>query len=208
MRTLSVLALALAATFAPPALAQAEVKGGVATAPGQAAAVATAKLEATVESVDKATRTVTLKLANGEKRSIVASDEVRNFDQIKAGDKLTVRYAEALAIELKKDGKAPVGRSEAKDMVRSAPGQKPGGVARREVTAVVDVVDVDAKAKKVSVKNAQGEVFPISVQDPEKLKNVKKGDQVQVTYTEALAISLAAPAAAAEKKPAADKAKK
>ena len=39
------------------------------------------------------------------------------------------------------------------------------------------------------------------MQDPEQLKLVKKGDQVQVTYKQALAIALEPPAAA-KKKPA------
>ena len=33
---------------------------------------------------------------------------MRNFDQIKAGDTVNVKYAEALSIELKKGGKATV----------------------------------------------------------------------------------------------------
>ena len=102
---------------------------------------------------------------------------------------------------LVKGGKAVVGRTETGSLARAAPGQKPGGVAEREVTAVGDVVNVDAKAKKVSVKNAQGEVIDLPVQDPEQLKLVKKGDQVQVTYKHALAIALEPPAAA-KKKPA------
>ena len=202
MRSLSVLALALAAALSLPVVAQkAEVSGAVGTAPGKGAALATVAADATVEAVDPATRTVKLKLKDGTMRSFVASEEVRNFDQIKPGDKLKVRYAEAFTIELKKDGKAAVGRTETGSLKRAAPGQKPGGVAEREVQATGDVVKVDAAAKKVSVKNAQGEIIELPVQDPEQLKLIKKGDQVQVTYRQALAIALEAPAAP-EKKPA------
>jgi len=200
MRSLSVLALALAAALSLPVVAQkAEVSGAVGTAPGKAGALATIAADATVEGVDPATRTVKLKLKDGTTRSFVASEDVRNFDQIKAGDKLKVRYAEAFTIELKKDGKAAVGRKETESMKRAAPGQKPGGVAEREVQATGDVVNVDAAAKKVSVKNAQGEIIELPVQDPEQLKLIKKGDQVQVTYRQALAIALEAPAAPGKK---------
>jgi hypothetical protein len=170
----------------------------VATAPGKGAAMQVVKATATVEAVDPATRTVKLKLPSGETRSVVAGDEVRNFDQIKVGDKLTVQYVEALTIELKKGGKAVVGRTETSSMERSAPGQKPGGIAKREVTAVADVVAVDEKKKIVSVKNGKGEIIDLNVRDPEQLKLVKKGDQVQATYTEAVALSLE-PAAPAKK---------
>ena len=55
-----------------------------------------------VVAIDKATRTVTLKGPKGDVRDIVASDEVKNFDQVKVGDFLVVRYAQALTLELKK----------------------------------------------------------------------------------------------------------
>jgi Cu/Ag efflux protein CusF len=199
MRKLSILAIAVAAVASPFAFAQPQSGGVVATSPGKATVAQTVKATATVESVDKATRTVTLKMANGNTRSIVAGEEVRNFDQIKAGDKVNVQYVEALTIELKKDGKAVVGRTESSGMQTAAKGDKPGAVAMREVVAVADVVNVDTAKKIVSVKNKDGKIIELNVKDPEQLKLVKKGDQVQATYTEAVAIALE-PAAAAPKK--------
>jgi hypothetical protein len=212
MRSLSVLALALAAAFplvstaqqkAQPA--QPQVSGAVGTAPGAAMAVATVTVSATVEAVDKATRTVSLKGPKGNVVDVVASEEVRNFDQIKKGDTLTVKYAEALTLELKKDGK-PLGRSDSESMKRSKAGEKPGGVARRDVMITAEVVNVDATAKTISLKGPKGNVVDLNVQDPEQLKLVKKGDRVDATYTQALAISMEGAAApAGEKKPAAKK---
>ena len=132
---------------------------------------------------------------------------MRNFDQIKVGDTLTIKYLQALALELKKDGKAVVGRSDVKSLERSDPGKKPGGTATREITVVADVVNVDAQKKVVSVKNDKGEIIDLNIRDPEQLKLVKKGDQIQATYTEAVAIVMdpapaKAPAKAPEKAPA------
>jgi len=191
MRPLAILAIAVAAALSPNAFAQQpNVSGVVGTAPGKGAALQVVQADATVESVDPATRTVTLKLPRGETRSFVAGDEVRNFDQIKAGDKLSVKYLEAFTIELKKGGKDVVGRTESGSLERSAAGEKPGGVAKREVRAVADVVEVDEKKMVVSVKNDKGEIVDLHLKDPEQVKLVKKGDQVEATYTEALAISL------------------
>jgi len=47
----------------------------------------------------------------------------------------------------------------------------------------------------VSVKNDKGQIIDLNIKDPEQLKLIKKGDQIQATYTEAVAISLT-PAAA------------
>jgi len=201
MQKLSILAITVAVAASPYAFAQnPQASGAVGVAPGKAVAAQTVKATATVEAVDKAARTVTLKMPNGNSRTIVAGEEVKNFDQIKAGDKVNVQYAEALTIELKKDGKAVVGRTESAGMQTAAKGEKPGAVAMREVVAVADVVNVDAAKKIVSVKNKEGKIIDLNVRDPEQLKLIKKGDQVQATYTEAVAISLEPAAAAAPKK--------
>jgi len=204
MRSLKILAVAVAAATASFAYGQAQSPTGAAivgTAPGKGVAMQHVKATATVEGVDAAKRTVTLKNARGEVRTITAGPEVRNFDQIKVGDSVTIEYVEGFALELKKDGKAVVGRSEVKSLERSDPGKKPGGMATREITAVADVVNVDAKKSTVTVKNKEGETFDLNIRDPEQLKLIKKGDQIQATYTEAVAVSLKpAPAAAPKKK--------
>jgi Cu/Ag efflux protein CusF len=198
MRPATILAI-LAASISLPTFAEGPATGGmIATAPGKGVAVQAVKATATVESVDAATRAVKLKMPKGDTRTITAGEEVKNFDQIKVGDKVTVEYVEALAIELKKDGKAVVGRTATGSLERAAPGQKPGGVATREIVAVADVVAVDTAKKTVSVKNGQGETIVLNIRDPEQLKLIKKGDQIQATYTEAVAISLK-PAAAPAK---------
>jgi len=193
-KKLTILALAIAAALPLASVAQkkAEVAGGAMSAPGKAGAAAVVSAQGVIEAVDPKTREVKIKLANGETRTIVAGEDVRNFDQIKVGDKLNVKYLESATIELKKGGKAVVARTESSSMERAKPGEKPGGVASREVKLVADVVAVDEKAKKVSVKNDKGEVVSVDVRDPEQLKLIKKGDQVEVTYTQAVAISLEA----------------
>jgi Cu/Ag efflux protein CusF len=204
MRKLTILALALAAALPLGTYAQkkAEATGMAATAPGQAAAGAAVTAQGVIESVDKATRHVKIKFANGETRTIVAGDEVKNFDQIKVGDKLNIKYVEAVTIELKKGSTAPVARQESKSIERAKPGDKPAAVAKREVTLTAEVMSVDAAAKKVSLKNDKGEIVPVDVQDPEQLKLIKKGDKVEVTYMEALGLSLESPAPAAPAKDA------
>ncbi|HUL96667.1 MAG TPA: hypothetical protein VLT89_11685 [Usitatibacter sp.] len=210
MRPLSILAVAVAAALAPAAFAQEKpiVNQVVGTAPGKAGAMQTVKASAVVEAVDPATRHVTLKLANGTSKTIAVGDQVKNFDQIKVGDKVTVGYLESFTLELKKGGKEVVARTEQSGMDRAKPGEKPGGVAAREVKVVADVVAVDQAAKTVTLKGPQQTVV-LAIQDPAQMKLIHKGDQVEATYTEALAISMdpAAPAPAAAK-PAPDAKKK
>jgi Cu/Ag efflux protein CusF len=174
--------------------------GIVATAPGKAAAAEVVKIEATVAAIDKATRAITLKGPKGNELSVVAGPEVKNFDQLKVGDQVTLEYIEALSLELKKGGGAPVARTEKAGAVAAKPGEKPAGAVGRQVTVVADVVDVNAEKKVVTLKGPQRTV-ELKVRDPEQLKLIKKGDQVEATFTEAMAI-VVTPAAKPAAKPA------
>jgi len=209
MRAIPVLALAVAAVFPLAAAAQQQkapaVTGAIVTEPGKGKAVAVVEASATVTAVNKATREVSLKMPDGHVQTVQAGEEVRNFDQIKAGDTLKVKYIEALTLELKKGGKAVVGRTESASLDRSQPGQKPGGVAKREVKIVANVVAVDEAAMKVSLKNDKGEVHDLNLRDPAQVKLVKVGDQVEATYTEAIAVAMDPAAAEAPKKEPAKK---
>jgi hypothetical protein len=176
----------------------------VASEPGRATIARAAELSAQVVGLDKATRTVTLKGPKGKVVDIVAGDEVKNFDQIKLGDFVVARYVQALTLELRKtrvEGREITERQEA---VRAKPGEQPAAAVARQVTALADVIGVDPKKKTITLKGPRGNVVDLEVQNPEQFKVVKKGDQVEVTYTEALALSVE-PAPKPAPKPAAKK---
>ena len=160
----------------------------VASEPGKAAVVAAAEVSATVVAIDRATRTVTLR---GPKRTIdvVCGDEVKNFDQIRVGDAVVVQYIQALTLELKKT-KAPLDAKGEVAAARAAPGTRPGAVVGRQVTVLADVVAVDPKTRTISLKGPRGNVIDLDVQNPDHFKVVKKGDQVEAVYTEALALAV------------------
>lgn len=58
------------------------------------------------------------------------------------------------------------------------------------MTIIADVVAVDRHTKTVTLRGPRGHTVDLHVEDPERLKRVKKGDQVKAVYTEALAISV------------------
>ena len=204
-KTRLTVALALiSAAIAAPAFAQKpDATGGavVTSEPGRASAVRAAELSAQVVGIDKATRTVTLKGPKGNVVDIVAGDEVKNFDQIRLGDFVVARYAEALTLELRKTkvkAGEPTVREEA---ARAKPGERPAVAGAREVTAIADVIAVDPRKSTITLKGPRGNVVTLNVQNPDQFKVVKNGDQVEVTYTEALALSVEpAPKPAAAKK--------
>jgi hypothetical protein len=75
-------------------------------------------------------------------------------------------------------------------MDRAQPGERPGGAAAHQVVILADVVGVDPKGKTVSLKGPKGNVITLPVSNPDQFKVVKKGDQVEATYTQAVALAV------------------
>ena len=161
----------------------------VASEPGKAVAVSVAEVTATVVAINTATRTVTLKGADGRVVDVVCGDEVKNFAQISVGDNVKVSYQEALTLELKKT-RAPLAASGTTSEVRAEPGARPAGAVGREVTVLADVVAVDPKKSTISLKGPAGNVVELKVRNQDHFKVVKKGDQVEAVYSEALAVAV------------------
>jgi hypothetical protein len=205
MRTAISAVIVAAVALAPTAvLAQAQQPpaGGAAvtsSSPGKGTAERVAKLTAEVQAVDAANRTVTLKGPRGKIVTLPVGPEVKNFDQIKAGDLVVVRYYQALTLELKKGGTAMRERTERDVADRAKPGERPAAADARQVHVIADVIAVDPKTQTVTLRGPN-RVVDLKVRDPKQFKLVKVGDQVEATYTEAAAISVE-PA----KKPAAAK---
>ena len=118
----------------------------------------------------------------------VGSD-VRNLDQVKVGDRVVVHYVEALSLALMKGGKELRSRSETSDSARTAAGERPGAAAGAQIRVTADVIGVDRKHHVVTLRGPK-QVVELHVRDPEQLKLIKVGDQIDAVYTEALALAV------------------
>jgi len=194
--------LAALALSSPYAAAQTPPVSGsmvVSSEPGKASMVQTVEVTATVTGIDKQTRTITLK---GPRRvvDLVVGEEVKNFDQIRVGQKVSARYQQALSLELRKTRATP--GAEISELTMTAkPGAMPAAAASRAMTVLADVVAVDPKKSIISLKGPRGNIVDLQVQNPEHFKVVKKGDQVEALYYEAVAIAVT-PVAGATSQPA------
>lgn len=181
-----ILTAAVAATFSLSALAQTPPPAG-----GAAATVVVTT--ATVESVDQATRMVTLKAANGDTVTFKAGPEVKNLAQVKKGDIVTSKHIRALALELKKGGGGTRSSTEQVAKAGAKPGEKPAGAIADQIVIVADVMKVDTKAQSVTLRGPKGNMVDLHVPDKAKFDQVKVGDQVEATYTEAVIVEVSAP---------------
>ena len=145
---------------------------------------------ATVEAVDQATRMVTLKGPKGNSVTFKAGDQVRNLAQVKVGDEVKFAYYESIAVRVLKTGEAFPTASESTAVARAQKGEKPAGVVGKEVTANVTITAIDKKAKTATLKGEGGKSVTVTPLRPEKLDEVKVGDRLVLTYTEAVAVSV------------------
>ena len=186
---LSILAVsALLGALALPAVAQTS-GATMQTSPGKATLRHEHQIVATVEEVDAAKGHVTLKGPKGNLVPLTVGPEVRNLAQVKVGDKVRVRYAEALSLTLKKDGKELRTAKEASEAMRTPAGARPGAAVGEQVTVIADVIAINAKTHEVTLRGPNRTV-DLYVEDPKQLKLIKVGDQVEAVYTQAVAITV------------------
>lgn len=69
---------------------------------GEAIAVETVEYKATVEAVHPVLRRVTLKGADGKKRSFRVHEDFKTLAELKKGDELVIRHTEAIAVSIEK----------------------------------------------------------------------------------------------------------
>ena len=151
------------------------------------------EVKATVEKVNKETREVTLKKADGTMVTIAAPETVRNFAQIKVGDIVTAKYSESVAIAVRKSDEPPsaTGRQ---TITRAPLGDKPGAAGQTTVHISATIEKIDRDKRELTLKGPQGNTAEVEVPEGmKKFDELKEGDQVVVTATEAVAISVSSP---------------
>src|SRR3982750_153462 len=180
------LAVAVAVSYGGAAPSQ---QGYVVRQPGLVGAAQTINVKATIKAINQSSREVTLVGPEGKEVTVTAGPEVKNFAQLKSGDQVDVRYVEALTVELKKGGGAPVTRTEEKAMGSAKPGTPPGAVAGRQITVTGDVIKLDPATQLVTGRGPQ-RTIDLKVRDPEQFKLIATGDQLEATYMEAVAVDV------------------
>jgi hypothetical protein len=157
---------------------------------GKAAGVRMLEVRAVVVGLNKAERSIDLKRSDGRVVTLQVGDEVKNFDQIQLGDNVVARFMQSLTLELKKGGKGIMSRTDSKDAVAAQPGERPGMAAGRQVHVIANVVEVNKKKMTVTLKGPRGNYVDLHLQDPKQIARVKKGDQVEALFTEAVAVTV------------------
>jgi hypothetical protein len=149
--------------------------------------------QATIVRVNQKDRVVTLEVPNKPGDNFVdvsVGDNVKNLDQIRFGDRVTVKYVEAVFVQLLRHGKAEPGIDVAAAPARAEPGQRPAGAVAKKVSVIAVVEAVDKEDKLVTLRGPKGNTKMVEVGNPEILDKLRVGSKVKTTFARAFAVSI------------------
>jgi hypothetical protein len=152
-------------------------------------------VSATVIAVDVNKRLVSLRGPDGRTATIEVPRDVRNLSQVAIGDTLKVRYYESIGAAVVPKGTSSTLTGVEQDMVgaRAAPGTKPAGALASAEMTTVTIQAVDTKTHTVTFLGHDNLVRNVKVKDPKAqqfIATLKKGDEVELSYSEAMAVSV------------------
>ena len=149
-----------------------------------------ATVTVTIEAIDQSTRTMTVKDAQGVYETLEVPPAFTRFKELKVGDKITARYYENVVIRVKKPNEAAV------DLDTSAftRGQgQPAGTLAAQRTVTVTITAKDEKEKSLTVTGPNNYKYSRRVADKKAFDQLKVGDRLDMTWTNALLISAETP---------------
>jgi Cu/Ag efflux protein CusF len=156
--------------------------------PGEATTIT-----ATIEAIDATTRTLTVKGPGGNFVPITVPKSVERFSEFKVGDTITARYYDNIVLRMKPAGEPAVDTTTGG--VTKGSGASPAGTAATQRTITATIVAIDPKVPSITFKGEKVKwTYSSRVNDKAALAKVKVGDRVDITWTEAVTVSVTSPA--------------
>jgi hypothetical protein len=143
---------------------------------------------ATIEAIDQTARILTVRKEDGTDEMVRVPDAMKRFSELKVGDKITARYYGSLIVRMKKPGEAAIDVDDS--AVTPTTGAGPGGTVAKQRTLTVTITAIDPKVPSITVKSADGWTYSRKVNDRKVLDKVKVGDRLDVTWNDAVLISV------------------
>ncbi|MHC8318968.1 hypothetical protein [Pseudomonas sp. LB3P31] len=147
-----------------------------------------------VVSVDAANHQVVLKGPEGRQVHVQLTDKAKDLGNLKPGDQVKVEVLHSVAAYFDTDvDKGLPGTTERTGEIRATENNpNPGGEAYRQVQVQLKITGIDVKKNQVTFENPAGLSKTIDVVKPQvqaKLKDLKVGQSVVVTYTDILKVT-------------------
>ena len=149
----------------------------------------TEEVQASVSAINRGKRTFTLKDDQGNTRTLQAPPEMRNFDQLKVGDRVRAIVALERLVYLREPGQESGGGA-AGLLATGQPGSKPGMLAADTVEITATVKSLDTARRTATLQFADGSQHTVNVRPDVVMKQEYVGRQLVMRVTSAIAISV------------------
>src|SRR5688500_2255825 len=145
-------------------------------------------LRGTVEAVDRTARSVRIR---GDRGTVVTLDVPQAsvlFDQLQAGDVVSVRYYDRVSVRPKPAAEPDVDRTDP-PVATATPGALPGATLASQRVTTVTITAWDPGLREVTFTGPKGTAYTrrlVDQTDASIMTGLKVGDRVDVTRTEAV----------------------
>jgi hypothetical protein len=158
--------------------------------PGQAAAVTTHRMTATVLAVDAASRKLTLRGEDGQTETVTVPPEVRRFNEVSVGDTIQAEVQEGLLFEYQPAGSAFVAPRALVAGGRTGANQAPGAGVATAVQSTVTITGIDLGSRIVQFQDPDGNKYEVKAGSKISIEKLTVGDRLLATYTTTVIIAL------------------
>jgi len=147
-----------------------------------------------VLAVDAAKHQVVLEGPEGRQFQVQLTDRAKDLNNLKVGDQVNVEVIHSVAAYLDTDvDKGLPENSETVGIVRATDSNpNPGGEAYRQVRVQLKITNIDLNTNQLTFENPAGLTKVVDIERPEiqaKLKDLKVGQSIRVTYTDVLKVT-------------------
>lgn len=143
----------------------------------------------TIQAIDTAARTITLRDQNGQEDIYTVGPAVKRFDEFKVGDSVKTTYIESVVLQVRPAGSTP-GTTSTTGAVTPGGGALPSATVGVQDKMTVTVKSINPDLPSITVTTPDGRTVTRMVEDKKNLENVKVGDQIDITYTRAVLMSI------------------
>jgi hypothetical protein len=142
-----------------------------------------------IAKVNKAEKEVTLELQDGREVTVNVQNPY-NLEAAKVGTPFVARYYEVVTIRKKRPGESVPAASLKGGIATAQTAGTPGAVGEVQGRVLVTVDAINEANGTVTVKAADGTVETVKARNPQNLKRIKAGDELVVTVSRAIGITL------------------
>jgi hypothetical protein len=145
-----------------------------------------------VLAVDLESRELVLELPTGEQFTTIVDPAVRRLDEVTPGDLLVVAYIEALAADLREPTEEELANPwvEGAEAGISGADDAPAGAMISAIRAVCTIEGMNRLTGTVTIMDSRGKAHVIGDVKPARIEQLRVGQTVVMTFTQALAIGI------------------